>query len=103
MNINSIRNKLEALKQIIKNNLDILVVSESKLDHTFPDKQFSMGRYRTIRQDREHNGHFGGGIIIFILEDIPCKELMFQPDKEIEGMFLEINLRKIKWANYDWL
>ena len=97
LNINSIRNKFEALKQIIKKNLDILIVSETKLDHTFPDKQFSMDGYRAIRQDREHNGHFGGGIIVFIREDIPCKELKFQPDKEIEGIFLEINLRKIKW------
>ena len=97
LNINSIRNKFEGLKQIINNNIDILIVSESKLDHTFPDKQFSMDGYRTIRQDREHNGHSGGGIIIFIREDIPCKELKFQTDKEIEGIFLEINLRKIKW------
>ena len=53
LNIKSIRNKFEALQQIIKNNLDILVVSETKLDNTFPDKQFSMDGYRTIRQDRE--------------------------------------------------
>ena len=97
ININSIRNKFEALKQIIKNNIDILIVSESKLDHSFPDKQFSMDGYTTIRQDREHNGHLGGGIIMFIREDIHCKELTFQPDQEIEGIFLEINLRKIKW------
>ena len=97
LNINSIRNKFEALKKIIKNNLDILIVSESKLDHTFPDKQFSMVGYRTIRQDREHNGHLGGGIIAFIREDIPCKELKVQPENEIEEMFIEINLRKIKW------
>ena len=97
LNINSIRNKFEALKLIVKNNLDILIVSESKLDHTFPDKQFSMDGYRTIRHDRELNGQIGGGIIIFIREDIPCKELKFHPDKEIEGFFLEINLRKTKW------
>ena len=97
LNINSFRNKFEGIKHIIKNNLDILIVCESKLDHTFPDKQFSIDGYRTIRQDREHNGYLGGGIIIFIREDIPCKELKFQPDKEIEGIFLEINLRKIKW------
>ena len=97
LNINSIRNKFDALKQMIKNNIDILIVSESKLDNTFPDKQFSMEGYRTIRQDREHNGHLGGGIIIFIREDIPCKELKFQPDRENEGIFLEVNLRKTKW------
>ena len=97
LNINSIRYKFESLKQIVNNNLDILIVSESKLDHTFPDRQFSMEGYRTIREDREYNGHFGGGIIIFIRQDIPCKELKFQTDREIEGIFLEINLRKIKW------
>ena len=69
LNINSIRNKFDALKQIIKNNLDILIVSESKLDHTFPDKQFSMDGYRIIRQDREHNGHQGEALL-FLFEKI---------------------------------
>ena len=97
LNINSIRDKFEALRQIIKNNLDILIVSETKLDHTFPNNQFYMDGYRLIREDREKNGQYGGGIVVFIRDDIPCKELKFQSDKEIEGIFLEINLRSIKW------
>ena len=97
LNINSIRDKFEALKLIIKNNLDILVVSETKLNDTFPDSQFHMEGYRLIRKDREINGHYGGGIVMFIREDIPCKELQFQVNKEIEGIFLEINLRSTKW------
>ena len=97
LNINSIRGKFEALKVVVKNNLDILVVSETKLDHTFPDNQFRMDGYRLIRQDRKINGQYGGGVIVFIREDIPCKELKFQANKEIEGIFFEINLRSTKW------
>ena len=53
LNINSIRHKVEALKQIIKKNLDLLIVSETKLDHNFPNNQFYMDGYRLIREDRE--------------------------------------------------
>ena len=97
LNINSLRDKFEALGQIVKHNLDILILSETKLDHTFPDSQFYMGGYRLIREDRDKNGQYGGGIAMFIREDIPCKELKFQVAREIEGIFLEINLRSKKW------
>ena len=36
ININSIRNKFEPLVGIINNNLDILLISETKTDDTFP-------------------------------------------------------------------
>ena len=42
LNINSIRNKFEALKYIVSGNMDVLVVTESKLDESFPASQFSM-------------------------------------------------------------
>ena len=40
ININSIRNKFEPLVSFINNNLDILMISETKIDDTFPDSQF---------------------------------------------------------------
>ena len=40
LNINSIRNKFEALKFIIDNNIDIFLISETKLDDSFPTAQF---------------------------------------------------------------
>ena len=36
ININSIRNKFEMLPNSIKGNLDILMISKTKLDSTFP-------------------------------------------------------------------
>ena len=40
ININSLRNKFHSLEMLIKGNLDILVITESKLDESFPAQQF---------------------------------------------------------------
>ena len=45
INKNSIRNKLEQLIYIVTNEIDILMVSETKLDDTFPISQFLMQGY----------------------------------------------------------
>jgi len=40
LNINSIRNKFEQLKMLISGNIDVLVITETKLDDSFPKGQF---------------------------------------------------------------
>ena len=40
LNINSIRNKFDQLKTIIEDNVDILVLTETKIDDSFPEAQF---------------------------------------------------------------
>ena len=42
LNINSVRNKFEALPYIIDNNINLLLISETKLDDSFPSAQFQM-------------------------------------------------------------
>ena len=44
------------------------------------------------RRDRNING---GGIILYIREDIPSSLLKI--DTSIEALYIEINLRKKKW------
>ena len=81
---------------IIQGKVDILVITETKLDASFPNIQFLIEGYSPpYRMDRNKNG---GGILIYVREDIPSKELTthFFPD-DIEGIFIEINLRKTKW------
>ena len=57
LNINSLRNKIEALKTIISGKIDILVITETKLDDTFPTNQFSIdGFSMPFRLDREGVG-----------------------------------------------
>ena len=95
LNINSMRNKFHALSEIIRGNLDILVLTETKLDHTFPEKQFLIPGYKKpYRRDR--NIH-GGGVMIYVREDIPSDILTkhYAPTN-IEAIFVEINLRKNK-------
>ena len=74
---------------MIKDNIDIL-------DDTFPVGQFYIDGYSTpYRFDRTSHG---GGILLYIREDIPSKILKFEPvQNNFEGFFVEINLRKKKW------
>ena len=99
LNINSIRNKFEALTEIVKNNIDILTISETKLDHSFPVNQFLIEGYaQPFRLDRSSEG---GGLLVYIREDIPAKILKKYPLPNCcEGLFIELNLRKTKWLMF---
>ena len=95
LNINSLPNKFDALKKIIKNNIDILILSETKLDDSFPDAQFKLHGFRDpYRLDRNSRG---GGILVYIREDIPSKSVNIKSDCSIESITIDINLRKRKW------
>ena len=103
LNINSFQNKFEMLEEIIKEKIDIFLISETKLDSSFPSGQFVIKGYSTpFRLDRNQNG---GGLLVYVREDIPCKILNeYTPEKPIEIFFVEINLRSRKWllsCSYD--
>ena len=60
LNINSLSNKLEHLKALIIGNIDILVVTESKLDQSFPTGQFNIDGYSPpLYYDRNSFGGWG--------------------------------------------
>ena len=47
------------------------MISETKIDKSFPWGQFKInGFIKPVRLDRNSNG---GGIMLFVLEDIPAK------------------------------
>ena len=59
------------LSSKVKDNIDILMVSETKLDSSFPQAQFRIeGCAPPFRYDR--NSH-GGSILLFMRENIPTK------------------------------
>ena len=61
----------------------ILVISDTKLDENFPVGQFFIDGYNVLfRFDKNGNG---GGILLYIREDIPLKLLSIYQD--IEGFF----------------
>ena len=75
---------------------DILVITETKLDNTFPVSQFHIDESSMpYRLDRNRNG---GGVIVYVREDVPSKLLSKHCFKDdIEGLFVELNFRKSKW------
>jgi exonuclease III len=82
LNINSIRNKFDYLVDKIKRYVDILMIPETKLDSTFPVGQFVINGFSTpFRLDRNRNG---GGIMLYVREDIPVK-LLFTEVLPIES------------------
>ena len=73
LNINSITHKFDQLSFIIQGNVDVLLVSETKLNETFPTDQFHIAGYsQPYRRDRNR---YGGGVMIFVREDLPSKQL----------------------------
>ena len=61
LNINSLRNKFDMVSELIKGFVDIFMISETKLDFSFPEGQFFLDGYQTpFRFDRNGNG---GGIL----------------------------------------
>ena len=95
LNINSLANKFDLLREIISNHLDILVIVETKLDKSFPTNQFLIPGYnKPYRLDRNRNG---GGVMIYVKENVPSKSInKHNFAKKVEGLFIEINLRKSK-------
>ena len=93
ININSLRNKFDFLVEGISGNLDVLLISQTKLDSSFPKAQFFIKGYtEPYRLDRTK---YGGGIILYIREDIPSKRIELEGN--IEAILIELNLRKKKW------
>ena len=96
LNINSLPNKFDQLREIVLIYANVLVVTEAKLDDTFLTSQYLVTGFSVpYRLDRNRNGD---GIMIFTRDDIPNRVLTKHvfPD-DIEGLFIELNFRKTKW------
>ena len=86
LNINSLRNKFDLFSEQVKGSIDILTVS--KLGDGFPEAQFLIeGLHSPLGFDRNING---GGIMLYVLEDIPTK-LLSHDFPGVESFFVEIN------------
>ena len=96
LNVKLIPNKFAQFQEIVLKYVDIFILTETKLDDSFPTSQFMVyGFSKPYWQDRNRNG---SGIMIYIRDDIPSKLLTKHvfPD-DIKGLFVELNFRKNKW------
>ena len=87
ININSIKNKFDLLMNIIKNEINIFMISETEIDNSFPISQFTMAGYSIpFRFNRTKSWRWN----TFVCQRSDC-------DADFEGIFGEINLRIKKW------
>ena len=68
---------------IIKNEIGIFMISETKIDNSFSISQFTMTGYSIpFRLDRTSNGD---GILLLVSEDILCRTVKTDCDGDISG------------------
>ena len=96
LNINSIRNKIDFLRPMISESIDVLMMAEIKIDDTFPTSQFVIeGPMKPFRYDRNQNGD---GLLIYVREHAPIKALtQYKAPNDIECGMIEVNLKNKKW------
>ena len=75
LNINSIRNKFDSFKYFIDENIDIILLLDTKLNDTFPVNQFINGFHAPYRADRTDKG---GGLLLFVCSHLPVRELKIE-------------------------
>ena len=69
------------------------MVSETKIDETFPSRQFYNEEF-TLPYRLTWNCH-GGSILVYVRKDIPFK--LIEMNSSVESIFIDLNLRKKKW------
>ena len=87
-NINSVLapGRIEELTDVCRIlKIDVLILSESKVDQTIPTNLLTIpGYHEPLRHDREINGRHGGGVLMYIGE-----ALAFQHKTELQSMMYE--------------
>jgi len=100
INVNSLRRKFDEMRCLLDNGyVDILCISETKLDSADKNCLFHVDNYTMFRQDKRKNS---GGIMIFINECIPCRQVDLNLD--YISLDIEIMLIELIFENNDkWL
>ena len=68
LNINSFRNEFEFSVEFARGKVDILMISETKFDESFPLGQFKINEFNA--SFRHGSNSYGGGIMPLVREDI---------------------------------
>ena len=95
LNVNSLRNKFVAVDELIKNQINVCLISETKVDESFPNQQFKINGCKMFRKDRDR---FGGELIFYVNEQIPSKVLSLESIfMDFELILLELTVKNQRW------
>ena len=88
LNVSSFRNKFVSIQELIKRTFDIFLISETKIDDSFPNAQFKIACCKSFGKDRDA---FGGGLLFYVNEKLYCRSLeICLPNTFIEILPLEL-------------
>ena len=95
ININSIRHKINLLQPMTEDNIDILVILETKIDNSFPENHFSIDGYNLpYRLDRNQDR---GRLLVYFRTGVPSRKLITNLPENVDGIFVDMNIRNKKW------
>ena len=96
--MNSVHNKIVDLQIIIQSiPLDYHLLSETKLDESFPNGEFNLDGYKIrVRRDRDKNG---GDLIVFVRTGLFVKELMTSNCVFWNAFVLNLQYQKVRVEN----
>ena len=78
------------MQNIIENTFDIFLISDTKIDNSFPNSQFSINGYKMFQRGRKC---FGGGLCLYVKESIASKQLNSHKENiDVEVIYLEVNI-----------
>ena len=73
VNIDSITNKIEILREIVRGKVDVLMTSKRNLESSFPEASLYMESYSKPYWLDRSNKRGGRGIMLYIRKKIPSK------------------------------
>ena len=92
ININSIRNECKTSVSLVNSDIDILMISETKIDESLPLSQFMIDG-SSMPYGRDKNTH-GGWILVYFRNNITLKLLKLEnPPSDIDAIFTEMNIK----------
>ena len=95
LNVNSVRNKIVAVKGLIKTKTDICLILKTKVDE--------LNGYKMFQRDRDR---FGGGLMLYVNEQIPSKVFSLKSiPMDTELILLQFTVKNRRWLciyKYIW-
>ena len=101
-NVNSILapDRLEQLSevcQILK--INVLIITESKLDQTIPINLVKIpGYHEPLRHDRPVNGRNGGGVLVYVAENLVFSHKIDLQSEHFEHIWVDVKLKNQTFA-----
>ena len=88
------------MREIVDDKLvDMLIISETKIDSSFNDNLFQVEGYKTERLDTTA---LGGGLMTFVRSDLPFKRRKDLECEELETICYELAMSNTKWGIIDY-